>query len=166
MDVKVYSNQNEVTLFSNGKEIGTQSGSKIFIFKDVLLEYGNNTIKAIGSSGSSDTVIFTRVKEPVPGYIMPEDPDDKEDGVKNWFDDLDVNAPIPEFTFDDGFFCINDKIKDICENEEAGMRGINQEIEAWGCVHPLCSAKRYHCSYLHCSKDNIDLPGYGNITGI
>lgn len=120
MDVKVYSNQNEVTLFSNGKEIGTQKGSRIFIFKDVPLQDGNNTIKAVGSSGASDTVIFTRVKEPVPGYIMPEDPEDKEDGVKNWFDDLDVDAPTPELTFDESCFSINDKIKDIFENEDAG----------------------------------------------
>lgn len=120
MDVKVYSNQSEVTLVVNGREAGTQTGSRLFIFKDVPLSMGSNTIRAIGGSGETDTVVFTRVPEAVPGYVMPEETEDCGcDGARNWFDGMDPDSPAPEPTFLDGFFSINDKIGDIFANETA-----------------------------------------------
>jgi len=65
--VKVYSNQSRVTLFANGKEIGTQTGEKVFVF-DVPLE-GEVTLTA--SAGSlNDCAVIRRVDKPNPAYKL------------------------------------------------------------------------------------------------
>lgn len=67
--IKVYSNQNEVTLYNNGKKIATKKGNKIFKFKIVLDAV--NDIKAT-SGNLEDTAKIIRVKEKDKSYILPK----------------------------------------------------------------------------------------------
>lgn len=61
--VKIYSNEEEITLYVNGVRIGQKCASKtrqqhIFIFKGVKLRRGENEIKAVSDSGLKDTVFW------------------------------------------------------------------------------------------------------------
>ena len=75
--VKVYSNQNEITLSVNGKKLDTQHGSHVFTF-DVPLE---GTVKVKATSGEcSDEATFRRVSAPNPAYVLR----DAGDKGANW----------------------------------------------------------------------------------
>ena len=67
--IKVYSNQDEITLYNNGKKIATKKGNKIFKFKIVLDAV--NDIKAV-SGNLEDTAKIIRVKEKDKSYILPK----------------------------------------------------------------------------------------------
>ena len=67
--IKIYSNQKEVTLYQNGKKIGTKTGDKIFKFK-IHLEEKNN-IEAV-SGEFKDSSIIVHVKKKDPAYILPK----------------------------------------------------------------------------------------------
>ena len=61
--VKVYSNANAVTLSCNGKPIAEQRASQcrqahVFLFRNVRLQAGDNTVTACGDHGEEDTVIW------------------------------------------------------------------------------------------------------------
>lgn len=66
VDIKIYSNEQDITLYVNGHRIGTksaapESGRHIFVFKLVALQRGRNIIKAVSDSGLKDEVLWQRV---------------------------------------------------------------------------------------------------------
>ncbi len=70
IEVKVYSNQPEVTLFQNGTKVGTKraaDGQKIFCFEVALAK--ENKIEAFAGD-LSDEAHFRRVAEPNPTYTL------------------------------------------------------------------------------------------------
>lgn len=67
--IKVYSNQDTVSLYNNGKLIATKKGDKIFKFK-IDLEM-KNEIKVI-SGNLEDSATIIRVKEKDKSYILPK----------------------------------------------------------------------------------------------
>ena len=75
--VKVYSNQNEVTLFLNGRKLETKSGARIFAFR-VPLD-GKADIRAV-SGESCDETQFRHVEKPNPAYKLK----DSGDKGANW----------------------------------------------------------------------------------
>ncbi|MBQ6527956.1 MAG: DUF4982 domain-containing protein, partial [Clostridia bacterium] len=77
IDVKVYSNQNEVTLFLNGKKLETKYGEKVFTFR-VPLE-GKADIR-VTSGEYSDEAQFRHVDTPNPSYTLK----DSGDKGANW----------------------------------------------------------------------------------
>ena len=77
IDVKVYSNQNEVTLFLNGKKLETKYGEKVFTFR-VPLE-GKANIR-VTSGEYSDEAQFRHVNTPNPAYCLK----DSGDKGANW----------------------------------------------------------------------------------
>jgi hypothetical protein len=79
--VKVYSNQNEVTLFRDGKKLETKHGSHVFEFRVKLdTEPGSvHTFKAV-SGACSDTAEFKRVDRENPSYRLK----DTGDKGANW----------------------------------------------------------------------------------
>ncbi len=101
INVKIYSNCDEVTLYVNGTEVGTQTGENhIFIFENVALQPGLNEVRAV-SGDLEDTAFFNKVEEFNPSYVAPE----KEGGAAaNWFqmpEDLgDVEIEELEITDD------------------------------------------------------------------
>jgi beta-galactosidase len=58
--IKVYSNQTEVELFANGKPLGKQRGEYgIFIWENVLLNKGENLLKAVANKTVADDLRLT-----------------------------------------------------------------------------------------------------------
>ena len=75
--VKVYSNQNEVTLFLNGEKRETKYGEKVFTFR-VPLE--SKADIRVTSAECSDTASFKHVETPNPAYTLK----DTGDKGANW----------------------------------------------------------------------------------
>lgn len=76
-EVKVYSNQPEVTLLVDGREFAMQTGDKIFRFQVPIT--GVHTIEA-RSGKLSDTIAIRKVDKPNPAYSVTGGE------VVNWFD--------------------------------------------------------------------------------
>ncbi|WP_246050134.1 DUF4982 domain-containing protein [Aquibacillus sediminis] len=87
INVKVYSNCDEVSLFVDGNKVATQTGSdRIFTFEGVALQDGWNQVHAVATDGTDtyeDVARFNKVKEPNPSY---ECPDQGGGPVDNWFE--------------------------------------------------------------------------------
>lgn len=75
--VKVYSNQNEVTLFVDGKQKETKYGSKVFTFTVPL---GDVTKVRVASGECGDEASFRHVNTPNPAYSLK----DSGDKGANW----------------------------------------------------------------------------------
>lgn len=63
-EVKVYSNQDTVTLYCNGKEVGTQTAHRVFKF-DVALDEGFNVLMAVADT-VKDSITLERWKLSLP----------------------------------------------------------------------------------------------------
>ena len=102
-EIKVYSNQTEVTLSVDGKPFETQTGKFVFRFQVPIS--GEHSIHA--SSGDCHSVILVRkVSEPNPEYRMVASAP-----VINWFDADEID---PEY------YSVADKLADIRQHPEAG----------------------------------------------
>ena len=102
-EIKVYSNQTEVTLHVDGKPFETQTGKYVFRFRVPIS--GEHSIHA--SSGDCHSVILVRkVSEPNPEYRMVASAP-----VINWFDADEID---PEY------YSVADKLADIRQHPEAG----------------------------------------------
>ena len=65
--VKVYSNQKEVALFANGKEVARQKGERVFTFRIPL----NGEVRLEAVSGKyRDSALIRRVDKPNPAYKL------------------------------------------------------------------------------------------------
>ena len=67
--VRVYSNQNEVTLYVDGNKLETRYGSHVFTFKVPL---GARTEIKAASGEYSDVAVFRKVSNPNPAYVLKE----------------------------------------------------------------------------------------------
>lgn len=76
-EVKVYSNQNNVTLYVDGVEFDTKQGEHVFKFEVPI--NGIHKIKAV-SGNCVDEIEIQKVVEPNPAYFA------SADKVKNWFE--------------------------------------------------------------------------------
>lgn len=70
--VKVYSNQNEVTLYKDGNKLETKHGQHVFEFKVSLT--GENEFMAV-SGACRDKAVFRKVSRPNPEYTLKESGD-------------------------------------------------------------------------------------------
>ena len=73
--VKVYSNQQEVSLYVNDNLVETKKGDKVFVFKIKMSDVNN--IKVV-ANGLEDTTTIYKVKKPKPEYKL------KATDSKNW----------------------------------------------------------------------------------
>lgn len=119
VDIKVYSNQRKIDLYVNGEYKQGLEGDKIFIFKDITLKDGENYISAVANNEIFDSISLYHVKEKYTGYVMPEEADEEREGVKNWFEDVDMEGEVPALQFQEGYFSIKDSISDILQSEDA-----------------------------------------------
>ena len=69
-EVKVYSNQNTVTLYANGKEVATKTGSRVFTFK--VHNLGEMKLEAV-SGNLHDSAVIRHVNKPNMSYKLPKD---------------------------------------------------------------------------------------------
>ena len=74
--IKVYSNEEQVTLYADGKKVGEKTGKRVFVFSVKLDE--TTKIKAVAGS-CEDTGIFHRVAKPNSAYRLG-----KSAGGGNW----------------------------------------------------------------------------------
>ena len=93
-EIKVYSNQDTVVLYVNGKEVGQQTAHRVFKF-NVALEEGFNTILAVAGD-VKDSITLEKVEKEPDYYTLPEF-NERQEGVANWFKQvgsLDLKAPM------------------------------------------------------------------------
>lgn len=123
IQIKVYSNCSNVTLYVNGVEHQTKaSDEKIFIFEQVPLAEGINEIRAAANEDQvkyEDVAKFIKVNQPNPSYEAPVE--DKGEEVANWFQmpDLDGEA-MEELHITDDVYSTRCTFKELFENKEAG----------------------------------------------
>ncbi len=98
-EIRVYTNQPEVSLYCDGTKIGQKEGAYIFRFELPLS--GGHIIEARAGE-LTDTIRIRKVGSPNPDYAMT-----CSDSVANWFDAEGVK---------EGYFSINDKMGDIRQN--------------------------------------------------
>ena len=123
INIKVYSNCDEVTLFVNNEKVQTLGGKYTFVFENVKLVDGHNDIKVIATKDGkefSDYAFFNKVDEPNPAYECTQG---KGGFAANWFDEDLVtqydNVEITELNISDDVFSSACSITSILENEEA-----------------------------------------------
>ena len=115
-EIKIYSNQDTVVLYVNGKEVGQQTAHRVFKF-NVALEEGFNTILAVAGD-VKDSITLEKVEKEPDYYTLPEF-NERQEGVANWFKQvgsLDLKAPME---FPEGYYSIKDSMEDLSKNEEA-----------------------------------------------
>ena len=103
-EIKVYSNQKSVTLYVDGKEVGTVNGEHVFKFEVPIS--GTHTIKAV-SGNLTDEMEIAKTNEPNPDYFA--DPLK----VKNWFDEDESEGDI-----DDDYLSVNSSMAEIKASPE------------------------------------------------
>ncbi|MCM3444227.1 glycoside hydrolase family 2 protein [Metabacillus halosaccharovorans] len=122
IDLKVYTNCEQVTLNINGEKVETLSGKdKILIFKGLELIEGQNHIKVIAHNGNDsflDQALIKKVETEHPCYSAPVE--DKGEMVANWFDlpDYDDDEPIEKVEIPDGVYSSRDTLHDLMANDE------------------------------------------------
>ena len=106
VDVKVYTNRPEVTLFVNGAPFATaeNDGNGTVLFRDVPLVPGENRVEA-RAGALTDSLVWQRVDEPEPAYALPGSGDG---AVKNWFLSDDFTRQ--------GYLSVNDTANDILDD--------------------------------------------------
>ncbi|MCR4588177.1 MAG: glycoside hydrolase family 2 protein [Lachnospiraceae bacterium] len=103
-EIKVYSNQDHVTLWVDGKERETKQGSHVFIFHIPIT--GTHKIKVV-SGDCADEMEICKTETPNPAYFA------SAEEVHNWFD-----TPKDDFDAAEGTFSINNTIAEISEVPE------------------------------------------------
>ena len=74
----------------------------------------------------SDRTAFIREETTFAGYVRPAD--EEESGVKNWFDDMDMESlDIKKLEFNPEYFSIKDTVEDVVRNDKAGDIGVNSQ---------------------------------------
>ena len=115
-EIKVYSNQDTVVLYVNGKEVGQQTAHRVFKFNAALNE-GFNTIVAVAGD-VKDSITLEKVAEE-PGYYTLPEFNERQEGVANWFKQvgsMDLTVPME---FPEGYYSVKDTMEDLAKNEEA-----------------------------------------------
>ena len=119
-EIKVYTNQDSVTLYLNGKEVATQAPVDHICRFNVALEDGYNIFLAVAGE-VKDTMTIEKVEVEPEIYTLPQT-DDGNEGAANWFtaegsaELEDDGAPME---FPEGKLSIKSTIGQIYKNEEA-----------------------------------------------
>ena len=101
-EIKVYSNEQSVTLFVDGVERETSEGSKVFKFKVPIT--GTHKIRTV-SGTCEDEITVKKVQKSNQDYIF-----NKQGDVVNWFDRDDFKAD---------HYSISDTLGELAQNEMA-----------------------------------------------
>jgi beta-galactosidase len=115
-EIRVYSNQPEVTLCINGTEVASKSAHRVFVF-EVALQEGLNCIVA-KAGNVVDSISLEKVEIEPEIYVLPE-VNERAEGVANWFTsvgNMDLTAPME---FPEGKYSIKDSFEEIANCKEA-----------------------------------------------
>ncbi len=116
---KVYSNSDEVSLFVNGEFASYLKADKVFIFNDITLKPGFNTISARTSVEEVSISIEVVDSEPAIYTLVEEDDGIDTSKVANWFDEAQALVTSDDITVVDGYFSVKDTVNDLLDNKEA-----------------------------------------------
>lgn len=83
-EVRVYSNQHQVTLMVDGQKVDELEGETVFVFK--LPISGRHTVKAVADS-CQDEITVCKVDHPNKAYCLG-----KTGSVSNWFDEAEFKS--------------------------------------------------------------------------
>ena len=114
--VKVYSNQDKVSLYLNGTLVETKAAHRVFEF-ELALEEGFNILLAVAGD-VKDSITLEKVETEPACYTLPEF-NERQEGVANWFKQMgsmDLEGPME---FPEGYYSIKDNVEAISQNEEA-----------------------------------------------
>lgn len=112
MTVRIYTNQPHVKLEVNGEFFAEQDSRTVFVFENVPLRSGENTVTAYAGD-CTDTVTWTRVDAPNPDYTYI-DPNPGFN-VKNWFTSGSGEGNL----FPEDRFSLMDSIGDLMSEPQA-----------------------------------------------
>ena len=118
-DIKVYTNQDSVTLYMNGEEVGTQAPVDHIAIFTVNMKDGENIFLAVAGE-VKDTMTIEKVEVEPEIYVLPGQ-DEGEGGAANWFvaeGDVDLEDDSP-MEFPEGKLSIKSTIGQIYKNEAA-----------------------------------------------
>ena len=101
-EIKVYSNQPRVTLYVDGKEVGSQEGKRVFRFR--VQVSGEHSIRAMAGEWE-DSIVIRKVEKADPEYQM-----EPGGGIVNWFDQGELRP---------GYFSIQDTYGELMANPKA-----------------------------------------------
>ncbi|MCR8658593.1 glycoside hydrolase family 2 protein [Paenibacillus endoradicis] len=142
IEVKIYSNCERVTLSINNGEKITQEGNKIFIFNDVPLVMGENTLLVTAPGGYADHIVLERVAEPNAEYVLPVVEVELSDEVEQWF--INLVPKSDELSFPEGYYSVRDDFDTLFANAEAAealqtiiFEPIRIDSEATGVVNGM-----------------------------
>ena len=138
-EIKVYTNQDSVTLYLNGKEVATQAPVDHICKFNVALEDGYNIFMAV-AGGVKDTMTIEKVDVEPEIYTLPVT-DDGNEGAANWFTaegnvDLEDDSPME---FPEGKLSVKSTIGEVYKNEaawafftEVSGGKVNPDMPMWG----------------------------------
>ena len=118
-EIKVYTNQDSVTLFMNGEEVGTQAPVDHIARFTVAMKDGENIFLAVAGE-CKDTMTIEKVEVEPEIYTLPGQ-DEGDGGAANWFvaeGDVDLEDDAP-MEFPEGKLSIKSTIGQIYKNEAA-----------------------------------------------
>jgi len=119
-EIKVYTNQDSVTLYMNGEEVGTQAPVDHIARFTVAMKDGENIFLAVAGE-VKDTMTIEKVEVEPEIYVLPGQ-DEGEGGAANWFT-AEGSADLPEddtpMEFPEGKLSIKSTIGQIYKNEAA-----------------------------------------------
>jgi beta-galactosidase len=121
INLKIYSNCQQVTLYANGKELDSiVSDDKVFIFENIFLQEGMNAVRAVGRQDGAvlvDTAFFNKVAEPNSSYETADE--GKGESAENWFQMPDFSeVEIEEIEITDDVYSTRSTFGDLVKNEE------------------------------------------------
>jgi beta-galactosidase len=121
INLKIYSNCQEVTLYVNGKERESKvNDDKVFIFENIFLQEGMNAVKVIGNQNGAvleDMAFFNKIAEPNSSYEAPDE--GKGEAAENWFQMPDLSdVVIEEIEITDDVYSTRSTFGDLVKNEK------------------------------------------------
>ena len=121
VDIKVYSNQEEVTLRCGDQEWKLK-GKPVFLFR--IIPFDGTEMHLTARAGDCvDTLTLRHVDAPDPSYVLPQPKTEVDSRVRQWFADL--QKPKEEIVHREGYFTMQDMMDDIVRCPEA-MAAIEQ----------------------------------------
>ena len=118
-EIKVYTNQDSVTLYMNGEEVGTQAPVDHIARFTVAMKDGENIFLAVAGE-CKDTMTIEKVEVEPEIYTLPGQAEG-DGGAANWFvaeGDVDLEDDAP-MEFPEGKLSIKSTIGQIYKNEAA-----------------------------------------------
>ena len=134
-EIKVYTNQESVDLYLNGKKIGTAEAVDHICKFDVALAEGQNIFLAV-ANGVKDTMTIEKVEIEPDIYTLLQE-DNEHEGVANWFTavgDVELEEPM---AFPEGKMSIRTKLIDLMKNPDAAAFLANMTDGRIGPEHPM-----------------------------